>query len=188
MGVQLNSVAVYRGQIDASPPAAFDAQPLSFDVLLQMLIQKLGALDKNIEDLACAGEKNAKVQGELNKLSSMYRDHVGGINDKATCDAIDAQYQAAISAAGKDTPIGQRLQSELDSFRQTSNDNNLDAGEVGSRADNVKDMVTDLGTANQQDLFSLQNAAQERTQFIQSISNLLQSMNQATATTVNNIK
>ena len=137
------------------------------------------------------GDKNAVIQGALNKLNAKLRDHAGGFtNDGAACNDIEQSYRDAINAAGKDSDLGKRLQAELDNFHATGNggDQTLSNDEMSRFSDNVKDMVTDLGTASQQDLFALQNAAQERTQFIQTVSNLLSTMNQAAATTVNNLK
>jgi hypothetical protein len=158
---------------------------LTPDAMLVYCQSRLSGINQQCREIMTRQEKNAKTQGALGDLLSSLYNHQEGTADKPGADqTLEAAYDRAIGAVGRDTPLGTQLAKDREQWLRGGD---VSKEEMGSLINATKNHQSQLNSAAEIDMIHLQSLLSQRQTAIQLTTNIVQSLNDQANKIVANI-
>jgi hypothetical protein len=176
---------------------------------------RLSSLDSQIQSIFNQQQESAATQTALSNLASELNDlpqpsSSSGSNPTIQVtveqfDNLEGAYNAAITAAGPTTALGQQLSTDLSTLAQgynagggtvsqfatASNANTaypIDESTITNLSQNIKTYASDLNSDSQMQMINLQSLTSQQQTEVELSTNLLQTLNQTDLNTISNLK
>jgi hypothetical protein len=160
---------------------------LTPDAMLVYCQSRLAGINDQCREIMTRQEKNAKTQAALGDLLSALYNHQEGYDDPGIQQKLEAAYERAIEAVGRDTPLGTKLAKDRTEWLCAGNDPNVLKEEMGSLINATKNHQSQLNSDAEIDMIRLQSLLSQRQTAIQLTTNIVQSLNDQANKIVANI-
>jgi hypothetical protein len=180
---------------EAPAPSVPDFTSMSPASLMAYCESQLNNLDSQMQGIFSSQQKNASMTQTVSTIANS----LGDLPPKSTnststltvdsgdTSAIDTQYAAAITQAGKGTVLGIALANDKAKFDSDASGGSMTTDQVASLTQNLKNDTTNLNGDSQMAMINLQSLMSQRETAVQLSTNLIQSLGQQSSDITKNV-